>query len=403
MARVRSVRAASRSAQGEQCAATAYVPPEEQCLILLRDHGALTASAIASRTDLSRPTIDAALRSLEIAKVVTSDLRPTGKAGRPGRTYAFAPRDRMIGVDIGEHAIRAIATDRAGRILARYEADRVRESTRDNFLHDLDDVVRTVSEGAAIAGIGLAVPGIVKSQKVKLSRVLPYLNDWDFHREIESLIKAPLFVSNDVKAAALGEARLGAGAIDSSQVTVWLGRRVSTAVTFNGEMFEGANGVAGEMTTAVGTQWTPGSVCGDWQWPGGRSPLETAERANAGDAESLASLHEYLSALADPLSRLVAILDPEVLVLSGALSETSAPLTDFLATYLKERLTVPFLPRIRRSVHGRYSTAVGALYTAFTNPSAPALAHWQLPAPETLTEIDSVRETDPVRRHVLAS
>ena len=403
MARVRSVRAASRSAQGEQCAATAYVPPEEQCLILLRDHGALTASAIASRTDLSRPTIDAALRSLEIAKVVTSDLRPTGKAGRPGRTYAFAPRDRMIGVDIGEHAIRAIATDRAGRILARYEADRVRESTRDDFLHDLDDVVRTVSEGAAIAGIGLAVPGIVKSQKVKLSRVLPYLNDWDFHREIESLIKAPLFVSNDVKAAALGEARLGAGAIDSSQVTVWLGRRVSTAVTFNGEMFEGANGVAGEMTTAVGTQWTPGSVCGDWQWPGGRSPLETAERANAGDAESLASLHEYLSALADPLSRLVAILDPEVLVLSGALSETSAPLTDFLATYLKERLTVPFLPRIRRSVHGRYSTAVGALYTAFTNPSAPALAHWQLPAPETLTEIDSVRETDPVRRHVLAS
>lgn len=403
MARVRSVRAASRSAQDEQCAATAYVPPEEQCLILLRDHGALTASAIASRTDLSRPTIDAALRSLEIAKVVTSDLRPTGKAGRPGRTYAFAPRDRMIGVDIGEHAIRAIATDRAGRILARYEADRVRESTRDDFLHDLDDVVRTVSEGAAIAGIGLAVPGIVKSQKVKLSRVLPYLNDWDFHREIESLIKAPLFVSNDVKAAALGEARLGAGAIDSSQVTVWLGRRVSTAVTFNGEMFEGANGVAGEMTTAVGTQWTPGSVCGDWQWPGGRSPLETAERANAGDAESLASLHEYLSALADPLSRLVAILDPEVLVLSGALSETSAPLTDFLATYLKERLTVPFLPRIRRSVHGRYSTAVGALYTAFTNPSAPALAHWQLPAPETLTEIDSVRETDPVRRHVLAS
>lgn len=206
----------------------------------------------------------------------------------------------MVGVDIGEHAIRAIATDRAGRILARYEADRVREPSRDTFLRDLDDVVRTVSDGASVAGVGLAVPGIVKSQKVKLSRVLPYLNDWDFHREIESLINVPLFVSNDVKAAALGEARLGAGTVDSSQVTVWLGRRVSTAVTFNGKLFEGANGVAGEMTTAVGTQWTPGSVCGDWQWPGGGSPLQTAERAHAGDAECLASLHDYLKALADP-------------------------------------------------------------------------------------------------------
>ena len=163
----------------------------------------------------------------------------------------------MVGVDIGEHAIRAIATDRAGRILARYEADRVREPSRDTFLRDLDDVVRIVGDGASIAGVGLAVPGIVKAQKVKLSRVLPYLNDWDFHREIESLINVPLFVSNDVKAAALGEARLGAGTVDSSQVTVWLGRRVSSAVTFNGELFEGANGVAGEMTTAVGTQWTP--------------------------------------------------------------------------------------------------------------------------------------------------
>lgn len=403
MARTRNVSAASRSVQPELRATGLHVSPEEQCLLLLRDHRSLTASAIASRTDLSRPTIDSALRSLETAKVVSSDLRPTGKAGRPGRTYTFVPSDRMVGVDIGQHAIRAIATDRAGRILARYEADRVREPSRDTFLRDLDDVVRIVGEGASIAGIGLAVPGIVKAQKVKLSRVLPYLNDWDFHREIESLINVPLFVSNDVKAAALGEARLGAGTVDSSQVTVWLGRRVSSAVTFNGELFEGANGVAGEMTTAVGTQWTPGSVCGDWQWPCGRSPLQTAERAHAGDAECLASLHDYLKALADPLSRLVAILDPEVLVLAGALSETSAPLVDFLATYLKERLTVPFLPRIRRSVHGRYSTAVGALYTAFTNPSAPALAHWQLPAPTTLTENDPATEQADHPSHALAS
>ena len=76
---------------------------------------------------------------------------------------------------------------------------------------------------------------------------------------------------------------------------------------------------------------------------------------------------------------------------------------DFLATYLKERLTVPFLPRIRRSAYGRYSTAVGALYTAFTNPSAPALAHWQLPAPTTLTENDPAIERADHPSHALAS
>lgn len=364
--------------------------PETQCLVFLREHITLTASELTRLTSLSRPTVDAALRSLETAQLVDTTLSPTGKAGRPAKTYTFTPQQRMLGVDIGQHTVRAVATDLTGRILSTHETERTREPSRDNFLQDLDEAITAVLQGAPVAGIGLAVPGIVKDQHIKLSRVLPYLNDWDFRKEIESLTNSPIHVSNDVKAAALGEAQLGSGTADSSQVTVWLGRRVSTAVTFHGEIFEGANGLAGEITAAAGTNWTPGSVYGEWTWPQHRSPLENAEAALAGDEEAAESLHAYLDGLSDPLSRLIAILDPEVLVIAGVLSETKAPLPEYLASHLQERLTVPFLPRIKNSRYGRFSAAVGALYTVFTHPVAATLGHWQLPAPTTLVSLPHI-------------
>lgn len=359
--------------------------PETICLTLLRDYRELTARELSEHSQLSRPTVDAALRTLERHDLTSSVLKPTGKVGRPGKTYRFEPLDILVGIEIGRHTIRAISSDRAGRIVARYETSRAPQSSRDTFLRDIDVAIASVSENHPIAGIGLAVPGIVKSGDLRISRVLPYLNDWDFTSELSGLHHCPVIIMNDVKAAGLGEARLGHGSTSAVQVTVWLGRRISTAVTLNGHSFEGANGVAGEITAAAETQWTPGSVYGEWQWPNNVSPLENAERAAAGHEEAQESLDTYLASLSFPLARLVAIIDPDLIILAGALSETSAPITSLLGEHIRRRLTIPFLPTIKNSRHGRYAACVGALYSIFRDPQAASLANWTLPPPHSLT------------------
>src|SRR5699024_4418277 len=218
-----------------------------------------------------------------------------------------------------------------------------------------------------LAGIGLALPGIIAEQRVSPSRVLPALNTFDVASALEERTGAPVRIGNDVKLAGLGEARVGAGRAASSMLLVWLGRRVSTSVVMDGIVLQGAHGLAGEITAAVGTEWTQGSVYGAWTWPGGLGALETGQRAVDGDDSARAALEDYLGDIARPLARLTAMIDPHLVVISGVLSESPAPIAPMLAEALAER--------------GRYSSAIGALVTAYDEPAISGLARWTLPPP----------------------
>src|SRR5699024_2958072 len=95
-------------------------------------------------------------------------------------------------------------------------------------LADLEAAIDAVVGSREVAGIGLALPGIIADQRVSLSRVLPALNTLDIAAALEDRTGAPVRIGNDVKLAGLGEARVGAGRSAHSMLLVWLGRRVST-------------------------------------------------------------------------------------------------------------------------------------------------------------------------------
>lgn len=340
--------------------------PEEVCLWHLRDSGPLTSSDLVRLTGLSRPTVDSALRSLESQGVALVSVTSTGKAGRPSRMYTFGPTDVLVGVDIGKYTVRTAVADRGGHLLSMTEHHR--SSDEKSFFDDLQAALAEVTDGQSVCGVGLAVPGIVKDQQLRLSRVLPELNSTDLVHIASDLVGCPVSLANDVKAAGLGEAHYGQGTPASSQLTVWLGRRISTAFTVNGDIVEGAHGLAGEITAALNTTWMPGSVYGEWDWPNGQSPLETAIRAEGGDSTSLASLDGYLTELAAPLATLVAMADPDLIVLAGALSEAPIDVAAMLETKLSCQLTVPLALSVTASRFGRYAVAVGALTLAYRDP-----------------------------------
>ena len=358
---------------------------ELACLIALRDAGELTITELMAATGLSRPTADAIARALEEGGAIESAVKRAQGAGRPARVYRFTADQLTVGLEIGLSTVRVVAADRAGRVVGQREIARPASGadleSGAPVLDDLVDAIGSVAGDRELAGIGLALPGIVDDQRVSLSRVLPALNTLDIAAALEDRTGAPVRIGNDVKLAGLGEARVGAGRAARSMLLVWLGRRVSTSVVMDGIVLQGAHGLAGEITAAAGTEWTQGSVDGAWTWPDGLGALETGRRAVDGDPGAHAALVDYLGDIARPLARLTAMIDPHRVVISGVLSETPAPIDRMLAEALCERLTVPIAPAVTVADHGRYSSAIGALVAAFDEPGISSLARWVLPPP----------------------
>ena len=159
-----------------------------------------------------------------------------------------------LGIDLGGSKVLAGVVDGAGRILGRGKL-------RTPFLEGPSEIGRTLVAAAELAlreagvsrgtvgAIGLAAPGAVNAEKGILLRAgnLPARN-W----RILDVLHAPfpsarLRLENDVRLAALGEARLGAGRGAATMVAVWVGTGVGGAVIRAGEIHAGHNRNAGEI------------------------------------------------------------------------------------------------------------------------------------------------------------
>jgi predicted NBD/HSP70 family sugar kinase len=369
---------------------------EWACLIALRDAGELSISQLSEVTGLSRPTVDKVARQLAADGVIDSSMRAAGGAGRPARVYRFPAEELVLGVELGLASIRVIAADRSGTVLDRRETLRRRPSQKEPgataalepastdptlILDDLVAAIDAVAGDRPVAGIGLAVPGIVDAQRVRLSRVLPALNATDIAMLLEGRTGAPVRIGNDVKLAGLGEARAGAGDRVPSMVLVWLGRRISSSVVIEGTVLQGLHGVAGEITVAVGSGWTQTSARGEWLWPYGGDAVHNARLAVEGDGAAQQALEGYLAEVGRSLSRLVGMIDPHAVVISGAVSESLAPIAHRMHEILSRELNVPFVPEVVAARHGRYSSAIGALLVAFDDPRVSEVGGWHLPTP----------------------
>jgi glucokinase len=105
------------------------------------------------------------------------------------------------------------------------------------------------SEWGDFERIGISVPGLVdrRSQRVAFSIHIPEHSDIDIVGEIKAATGVVAFIENDANAAAYGEFRLGAGRGSRDMFYITLGDGVGGAFIFNGEIWRGAAGFAGEL------------------------------------------------------------------------------------------------------------------------------------------------------------
>lgn len=288
-----------------------------------------------------------------------------------------------IGVDFGGTKIEAAALDAEGRFQAR-----VRKPTPGGYEAGLQAVCELVAEaerqaGARAARIGVGGPGS-PSPATGLMRDAntTHLNERPFPVDLARALGRPVRYANDANCLALSEATDGAGAGHRVVFAVILGTGVGAGLAVDGRIVEGRNGFAGEWGHTP-LPWPsadelggPVCFCGHqgclelWiSGPAfarhhgtGESAEQIAAAAAAGDTGAKASLARYKDRLARGLAVLSDILDPDVIVLGGGMSNAE-PLYEGLTEAIgAHAFSDVYATPVVKAAHGDSSGVRGAAW-----------------------------------------
>ena len=307
---------------------------------------------------------------------------------------------RVIGIDVGGtfgRGIRGALVDGTASRIAGKEAVTPRTSQEDliealiTMASRLADVAQR--DGAPASALGLAVAGLVDEARGVVYRSPNLkLQDVELGRILQDRLRLPVFLVHDATAGALAEYAAGVGRNVSDMLLVAMGLGVGSAVISGGHVLRGAHGAAGEIGHI--SLDPAGMICGC----GGRGCVETfasetaiarrytmaakqailAEeviaRATTGDAAAARVWNDALGALATVIATAVALVDCELVVLSGTMGIASGALAP-LGALLAKRINLVRLPRVEVGELGGDAALVGAAAVAFERIGAghPAL------------------------------
>ncbi len=250
-----------------------------------------------------------------------------------------------IGVDLGGTKIEAIALAADGAVF-----DRKRVATpRDDYNATIRVIAELVDsledEIGERASVGIGTPGAISpaTGMIKNSNSV-WLNGKPLAEDLTARLDRPLRFANDADCFALSEARDGAAAGARTVFGVILGTGVGGGIVVDGRIVTGPNAIGGEwghnpMPWPEPAEWPgPPCYCGrtgcierflsgpgmsdEFRRENGEAiePPEIAARALRGDAAASACLARFEERLARGLAAVVNLLDPDVIVLGGGLS-----------------------------------------------------------------------------------
>lgn len=252
-----------------------------------------------------------------------------------------------LGVDLGGTKIEIAALDAQGRFLLR---ERV-PTPQGDYAGTLAAIARLVAAAEARLGatglpLGIGMPGSLSPLTGRVRNAnSTVLNGQPLREDLQRLLARPLRLENDANCLALSEATDGAGAGAEVVFAAILGTGVGAGIAVRGRVLHGCNGIAGEWghnrlpllagePRAARTCWCGRPDCVEAWLSGPALALDHAQAGGArldaaqivqamraGDAVAAASFERYARRLALALAGIVNVLDPQVIVLGGGLSQ----------------------------------------------------------------------------------
>ena len=288
-----------------------------------------------------------------------------------------------IGVDFGGTKIEAAALDAQGRFQARVRAPS--PGSYDASLETVRDLIAEAERQAGVteASIGIGIPGSPSPADGLIRNAnTTRLNGKPLQADLETVLGRPVRLANDANCFALSEATDGAGADAEIVFGVIIGTGCGSGLAIGRRALAGHNGIAGEFGHTP-LPWPtaeelpgPECFCGRrnclelWiSGPGfardhgtGEDAATIAEAAAAGDPAASASLDRYVDRLARGLAVVADILDPDIFVLGGGMSNVATLYERLPAAIAGYTFSDVFTTPVRKAQHGDSSGVRGAAW-----------------------------------------
>jgi fructokinase len=261
-----------------------------------------------------------------------------------------------IGIDLGGTKIEGVVLDAGGKELIRKRIPTEREHGYQHILNRLkfmhDDLAATVPGQPTTFGIG--TPGAISPRTglLKNSNTV-CMNGQPVKRDLEKMLGRKIEIQNDANCFAMAEAWMGAGRGRNLVFGVIMGTGCGGGIVYKGEVFTGPQAIAGEWGHMCIDPRGPVCYCGQkgcvetFISGGGlenryaekfatRRPLKEVEAEYfAGEPKAVEFMQEFFNRFGRALANLIDILDPDIVVLGGGVSNFKVLYTEGVAAVQK--------------------------------------------------------------------
>lgn len=364
----------------------------------VREEGPISRADIAKITELQRSTISLIVDELLKADLI-EEIEGESSGGRPPQLLSLkTTKAIVIGIDLRKRITVVGTSDLSGRLLEKIEF-----ATSPDFSETITQIINTVQyfiekSNGTIEGIGVSVPGMVESGNNKVINI-PHF-DWHHPKIAEMIEEAtnlPVIIENDINATALAELWLGRPEINNVRdfVIVGIHSGIGTGIVFDGQIYRGKGGVAGEFGHMnIGSNAPIACAAGRfdcWEaFASERSALaryanlqnstngknkinfaQLVELALAGDKNAQTALKETAHYIGVGISNIVQGLSPEVTIIVGTIVEAWSLIADDIRKGAESGMcqdypTVNIMP----STLGSYPALMGAISLVLANKFA---------------------------------
>jgi glucokinase-like ROK family protein len=369
-------------------------------LYCLQEDEALSRSKLATLTGLNKTTISSLIEALLAWGLVHEIGLDTSGTGRPATLLALNPQaGSIIGVELGVEFISVILTDFTGQITWQHLTEINPTDPQEEIIQQVLGMIDQAKGDRAerLLGVGVAVPGMVDvANGVLLFSPNLQWRNVALRQIFQDHIHLPVFLENDANAAAIGEYFFGNARQVQNFICLTIGIGIGGGLFLNGDLYRGRGGLAGEVGhTNLLTEGNRPCRCGNrgcWETAGNQYALiervralldvghaslipqlivgensrltlsSIAQAAEAQDPVALEALSETGAAIGLGVANLINIFNPEMVIISGALSSVGEYLLPDIKAVVERQALVETRhhTQIIPSKFGPMATVIGA-------------------------------------------